>query len=101
MIRPLSGHFGTPHNVAAGDINGNYIRKARARDKQGFSVVRGKHIIDELVVALANQLLDRQVIGETYGVGKNLQLAFFQIGSHIDAGQPRIAGHGKNIRHPS
>ena len=57
VIGPLAGDAKAPYDPARCQIDANDVREARPRDDQESAVLRGEHVIHELVVPFADLLL--------------------------------------------
>ena len=60
-------------------------REARARDVDEAPVVGGEHVVDVLVVALADQLADRDEVAEALRVERDLGQALLEVGDDVEA----------------
>ena len=63
------------------------VGEARPRDEQQAPVVGGEHVVDELVVALADQLADREEVAERGRVEHDLGHPLVVVGDDVEPGE--------------
>ena len=64
MVGAVALHREAPEDPAGRDVDADDVGEARPRDRDEPPVVRREHVVDELVVALADRLADREEEGE-------------------------------------
>ncbi|CAN5287843.1 hypothetical protein BH09ACT12_BH09ACT12_05110 [soil metagenome] len=65
------------------------VGEGRPGDHHQATVVGGVHVVDELVVALADQRADGEEVGQPVGVGRDLLHPLVVVGHDVDAPEPR------------
>ena len=90
VVGALAGDLEAPLDLARlgpGQADRDDVAEARPRDDQELAVGRRVHVVDELVVALADQLADREEVAEVDGVRADLVHALVVVGDDVDAGE--------------
>ena len=86
MVGALAVDDEAPDDLAAGDVDRDHVGEARPRDDQQPAVVGRVHVVDELVVALADQLADREEVAEPDRVGGDLGHPLVDVGDDVEPG---------------
>ena len=87
-----------PDDRAGVEVEPDHVGEARPRDDQQPAVLRAEHVVDELVVALADQLTDGEEVAEPLGVGEDLGHPLLDVGNDVE---PRDARERRLARRPA
>ena len=88
VVRALAVDHEAPDDLAGVEVDRDDVGEARPGDDQQPAVVRAEHVVDELVVPLADQLADRQEVAEPLGVGRDLGHPLVVVGDDVDPRHP-------------
>jgi hypothetical protein len=69
-------------------VDAHHVGEARSGDVDVPAVVGGEHVVDVLVVALADELLDGEEERQPLGVGDDLGHPLVDVGDHVHPTQP-------------
>ncbi len=92
VIRALAVDLKAPLDLAARQVEPDHVAQAGPGDDQQPPVVSRVHVVDELVVALADELADREEVAEALGVEHDLGHPLLEVGDDVDAGDAPQAG---------
>jgi succinate-acetate transporter protein len=75
-----------PDDPLGPQVDRHDVGEARPRDIQNATVVRREHVVDELVVTLANQLADREEVAVALRIRLDLLHPLVDVRDDVDAG---------------
>ena len=93
MVGAVAVHLLLLDDPPAGQVDPDHVGEAGARDGEQLAVAGGEHVVDVLVVALADALLDREVEGEPVGAGVDVAQLLRPVRDDVERLDPLLAGH--------
>ena len=70
VVRAVAGDLRPPGDLAGRQVDPDHVGETRTRHVEVAAVVRGEGVVHVLVIALADQLPDREVVAELTGLEK-------------------------------
>jgi hypothetical protein len=80
VVRAVAVHAETSQQLAGGGVDADDVGEAGAGDDEDPAVRGGVHVVDELVVAFADQVADAEEVGVVDGVALDLRQALVESG---------------------
>jgi hypothetical protein len=84
VVGALTGHGEPPDERARLDVDGHHVGQARPGHDQQLTVRRGVHVVDQLVVPLADERAHGQEVEQPHGVQVDLDEPLVEVGHHVD-----------------